>query len=84
MTEKYIPKDLELSNMGGLFVFMLKSRAQANIDQRELAYIEESGDLNDFKGFFRDPNVKQLFVRTSLFVDRINIGHDDETLHPLH
>ena len=48
--------------MGGLLLFMLYSRPQPNIERRDLAYIEESGDLNDFKGFFRDPNVKSLFV----------------------
>lgn len=83
MTEKYIPKDLDLSNMGGLLVVMLMSRAQPNIEQRDLAYIEESGDLNDFKGFFRDTNVKQLFVRiTMVMIDLI--GHDDEALHFVH
>lgn len=62
MREKSIPKDLDLPTMGGLLLFMLYSRSQPNIDQRDLAQIEESIDLNDFKGFFRDPNVKALYV----------------------
>jgi hypothetical protein len=40
----------------------LASRSQPNIDPKELAYIEESGDFSDFRGFFRDPKVKELFV----------------------
>lgn len=48
--------------MGGLLLFMMMSRTKSNIDQRDLAYLEESTDLNDFQGFIRDKNVKQLFV----------------------
>lgn len=44
--------------MGALLFFMLQSRAEPNIDKRDLAAIEESTDLFDFKGFFRNPNVK--------------------------
>ena len=48
--------------MGSLLLFMLLSRERPNIDQRDLAYLEESTDLNDFQGFIRDPKVKQIFV----------------------
>ena len=50
--------------MTGLLLFMMLSRPQPNINERELAWIEESTDLGDFHGFFRDPNVKTLFVKS--------------------
>jgi hypothetical protein len=40
--------------MSTLLMLMIGTRPQANIDQKDLAYIEESGDLSDFRGFFRD------------------------------
>lgn len=62
--DKCIDKNLDLLNMTGLLLFMMLSRPQPNINERELAWIEESTDLGDFHGFFRDPNVKTLFVKS--------------------
>lgn len=60
--QKCIDKNLDLTDLSGLLLLMLLSRDQPNIDQRDLAFIEESGDFGDFNGFFRDANVKTLFV----------------------
>eukprot|EP00347_Sterkiella_histriomuscorum_P003092 403365623 len=60
-TEMSIPKDLDPQMMASLMLFMLVSREKPNIDQRDLVFLEESTDLNDFKGFIRDTSVKQLF-----------------------
>lgn len=77
-SDKHLPKGLKLPLMGGLLLFMLMSREKPNIDQRDLAYIEESGDFGEFKGFFRDQNVKRLFVRlSSNFI--IYLGYHNET-----
>ena len=59
---KCLPKDLQANEMASLVLFMLVSRTSANIDPKELAYIEDSGDLSDFRGFFRDQKVKEIFV----------------------
>ncbi len=68
--------------MGGLLLFMLMSRIKPNIDQKDLAYIEESGDFSEFKGFFRDSNVKKLFVSYTLLI--LLLGHYYEALCFLH
>ena len=40
---------------------MLKSRQDRNILQAELDFIDNSGSLGEFQGFFKDKNSKQLF-----------------------
>jgi len=46
--------------MTGLFVFMLLSRPQPNIEAKDLAWIDESNDFSDLNGYFKDSNVKTL------------------------
>ena len=60
--EKFIDKNLDLTLMTGLLLFMLLSREAPNIEERDLAWIDESNDFSEFNGFFRDLNVKALFV----------------------
>lgn len=40
---------------------MLSSRKERNITQQDLDFIEKSGSLEDFTGFFKDAKVKALF-----------------------
>lgn len=56
--QQTIPKGVDSTKLGSLLLFMMLSRERPNIDQRDLAYLEDSTDLNDFKGFIRDPKVK--------------------------
>jgi hypothetical protein len=44
---------------------MLLSREVPNIEERDLAWIDESNDFSEFNGFFRDLSVKGLFVNLS-------------------
>ena len=50
-----------MGSLTGLILFMLLSRPQPNIDERDLGWIEESTDFADFTGFFREPKVKALY-----------------------
>jgi|LauGreDrversion4_2_1035121.scaffolds.fasta_scaffold656814_1 hypothetical protein len=43
--------------MTGMLIFMLMSRPQTNVDMNS---IDESTE--EITGFFKDPNVKKLFV----------------------
>ena len=63
ISDKFIPKDLQLVEMGQTLLFMLQSRKR-NINQTELDSIEMSGSLDNFQGFFSDNNAKQLFKIT--------------------
>lgn len=63
ISDKFIPKDLQLVEMGQTLLFMLQSRKR-NINQQELDSIELSGSLDNFQGFFSDNNAKQLFKIT--------------------
>ena len=70
--------------MASLMLFMMVSREKPNIDQRDLAFLEESTDLNDFKGFIRDTSVKQLFVSSINFYNYFLSGYHYEALHSVH
>lgn len=71
--DKFIDKNLDMPTMNGLLLFMLLSRETANIEERDLAWIDESnGDFSEFAGFFRNPKVKSLFVRDKYFLFNID------------
>lgn len=59
---KTIDKNFDLLNLTGLLLFMLHSRAEPNIQAKDLALIEDSMDLADMNGYIRDKNVKALYV----------------------
>ena len=40
---------------------MLQSRQKRNISQADLDFIENSGSLNEFQGFFKQDCIKLLF-----------------------
>ena len=82
--DKCIEKNLDMLNMTGLLLFMLLSRSKANIEEKDLAWLEESTDLGDFHGFFRDANVKAIFVRSIVSNQDDNIGHTAQALRFLH
>ncbi len=60
LKDNSVDKSLDLTSLTGLFVFMLLSRPQPNIEAKDLAWIDESNDFSDLNGYFKDPNVKIL------------------------
>lgn len=80
-TSKSLRKNLLSQDLGKLMIYMLKSRSQPNIDQSSLSYIEESGEFNDLKSFFKEKIVKDIFVSYFLF---IYLGYYGETLYILY
>ncbi|CDW71466.1 UNKNOWN [Stylonychia lemnae] len=56
-----IPNDKDVHELGGVLLFLMMSRLQRNIHEKDLVFLEDSADLNDFKGLFRDQFVKKLF-----------------------
>jgi len=61
LNEKSIPSQLDLSMYGKTLFYLLKSRTEQNIGKMELSFIDKSGSLDDFPGFFADPKVRQLY-----------------------
>lgn len=54
LQENSIPKGLDIVEMGQTLLYMLMGRSKRNIGQAELDFIEKSGSIDDFQGFFKD------------------------------
>jgi hypothetical protein len=76
--DKFIEKNLDVTVMCGLLLFMMLSREQPNIEEKDLAWIDESNDFSEFNGFFRDLSVKALFVSPAILTI---VGCDGKALH---
>jgi len=61
LQENSIPNGLDIVEKGQTLLYMLSSRSKRNIAQSDLDFIEKSGSLDDFQGFFKDPNAKSIF-----------------------
>jgi hypothetical protein len=61
LQENSIPNGLDIVEKGQTLLYMLSSRSKRNIAQSDLDFIEKSGSLDDFQGFFKDPNAKNIF-----------------------
>lgn len=58
LRENSIPNGLDIKLKCQVLLFMLHSRPKRNIAQSELDFIDKSGSLDDFQGFFKDPSTK--------------------------
>lgn len=81
--DKFIEKNLDVTVMCGLFLFMLLSREEPNIEEKDLAWIDESNDFSEFNGFFRDLTVRAIFVSVFDGVSLV-LGCDDQAFHCAH
>lgn len=61
LQENSIPNGLDMNDKGQTLIFMLSSRTKQNIAQGDLDFIEKSGSLEDFQGFFKDEGARMLF-----------------------
>jgi hypothetical protein len=61
LQDNSIPKGLDIVEMGQTLLYMLKGRSKRNIGQAELDFIEKSGSMDDFQGFFKEEGPKKLF-----------------------
>ena len=54
LKDNFIPNGLDIVEKGQTLLYMLSSRSKRNIAQSDLDFIEKSGSLDDFQGFFKD------------------------------
>lgn len=58
LDNNYLPLDLSVKDQGQTMLFMLYSRNKRNIAKEDLDFIENSGSLETFQGFFREETTK--------------------------
>ena len=61
LKDNFIPSGLDIVEKGQTLLYMLSSRSKRNIAQADLDFIEKSGSMDDFQGFFKDKQLKLLF-----------------------
>ena len=55
-----ISDNIDQVSCAAMMLLLLHSREEANISKQQLAFIEDSVDLNEFDGVFSNPTVKKI------------------------